>query len=485
VSLRARLLLAVGVVALLALLAADVVTYTELRSFLYNRVDLDLQQNVPRYEQDLEGPQGPQPGGAPPRGPGIQLTLFGEVLDPSGHVVESVSQSFYQGTEWTPVISGRIKSFSPGPNDSEVAYFTTTSTKSGGPAFRVLAQKLPSGDILVVAEPTDDVGATLRTLELVEIYVSAGALVAATLLGWWLVRRGLRPLLAMERTAESIAEGELDERVPGANQSTEVGRLAQTLNVMLSRIQRAFAQRDATEAELRATEERLRRFVADASHELRTPLAAVSAYAELFERGASDRPEDLGRVLRGIRAETGRMGRLVEDLLLLARLDEGLPLPTGQVEIVSLAADAVATAQAVGPDWPVRLAATNPVEVIGDKVGLRQILDNFLANVRTHTPPQTSTTVTVRAEGDMAVVEVVDTGPGLTEEQASRVFERFYRTDRSRSRARGGAGLGLSIAASIAYAHGGAVWAAPAPGGGALFGVRIPMVGSEPRQNAA
>jgi two-component system OmpR family sensor kinase len=246
---------------------------------------------------------------------------------------------------------------------------------------------------------------------------------------------------------------------------------------MLSRIQQAFAQRDATEADLRATEERLRRFVADASHELRTPIAAVSAYAELFERGASSRPEDLARVLQGIRTETGRMGRLVEDLLLLARLDEGIPLSTGPVELVSLAADAVRTAATVGPEWPVTLVATNPVEITGDGARLRQVVDNFLANVRAHTPPGTPATVTVRTEGDMAVIEVADNGPGFTEEQAAKVFERFYRTDSSRSRAHGGAGLGLSIAASIASAHGGSVGAAPAPAGGAVFTARIPVAG--------
>lgn len=482
-SLRARLLLAVGVVALVALFAADLVTYTQLRSFLYNRVDQDLAQTAPHYEQETngpaDGPDGPQPEPGPTGGgPGFQvLALFGEVVTPVGRTVEAISPAYYNGKNYTPAIASNITGFAPGPNGAEITYFTTSSTKSGGPAFRVLAEKLDNGNILIVAEPSDDVAATLHALELVEIIVSAVALVAATLLGWWLVRRGLRPLMAMERTAESIAEGELDERVPGANDTTEVGRLAHTLNVMLSRIQQAFAQRDATEADLRATEERLRRFVADASHELRTPIAAVSAYAELFERGASSRPEDLGRVLHGIRTETGRMGRLVEDLLLLARFDEGIPLATGSVELVSLAADAVRTATAVGPQWPVKLVATEPVEITGDGLRLRQIVDNFLANVRAHTPAGTTATVSVGKDGDMAVIEVTDNGPGLTEEQAAKVFERFYRTDSSRSRSHGGAGLGLSIAASIAMAHGGTVSAAPAPGGGAVFSVRIPIAG--------
>jgi two-component system, OmpR family, sensor kinase len=288
------------------------------------------------------------------------------------------------------------------------------------------------GDILIVAEPLGDVEATLRSLEIVEVIVSACALVVGALLGWWLIRQALRPLLAMERTAESIAAGELDERVPGANEKTEVGRLAGTLNVMLGRIQHAFAQRDATEAALRASRERLRQFVGDASHELRTPLAAVSAYAELFERGASQRPEDLERILVGIRAETARMGRLVEDLLLLARLDEGVPLAREPVELVAVTSDAVRTAEAVGPSWPVRLVAETPVEVTADGSRMRQVLDNLLANVRAHTPPGTPTTVTVRTESDQAVIEVADRGPGLTHEQAEKVFERFQPEERAR-----------------------------------------------------
>ena len=178
--------------------------------------------------------------------------------------------------------------------------------------------------------------------------MTAAALLAAGLLGWWLVRVGLRPLRAMERSADAIAAGELDQRVAGENERTEVGRLARALNVMLARIQSAFAERDATERDLRASEERMRHFVADASHELRTPLAAVSAYAELFERGADHNEADLGRVMSGIRAESGRMKALVEDLLLLARLDEGRPIEREPVELVGLAAEAAQTAQTIG-----------------------------------------------------------------------------------------------------------------------------------------
>jgi two-component system, OmpR family, sensor kinase len=474
VSLRVRLLLAVGAVAVVALVAADLVTYAQLRSSLYSRVDQDLVQAA---HPGLVG--GPNPQGGPNNPNGNGITILVEVVTPAGEVVYSNTPK-YGGETYAPALPAEITGYSKAPDGMEVTYFTTSSNRSGGPTFRVLAEKMQSGpnpgDVLVVAEPLGDVEATLRSLEIVEIIVSACALFVGALLGWWLIRRALSPLLAMERTAESIAAGELDERVPGANEKTEVGRLAGTLNVMLGRIQHAFAQRDATEAELRASRERLRQFVGDASHELRTPLAAVSAYAELFERGASRRPEDLERVLVGIRAETSRMGRLVEDLLLLARLDEGVPLASDPVELVSVASDAARTAEAVGPAWLVSLVAESPVEVTGDGSRIRQVIDNLLANVRAHTPPGTLTTVTVRTDRDQAVIEVADNGPGFTEEQAQKVFERFYRTDASRSRASGGAGLGLSIATSIIAAHGGSISARPGgDAGGAVFTVMIPL----------
>ena len=233
---------------------------------------------------------------------------------------------------------------------------------------------------------------------------------------------GLRPLAAIERTAATVAQGELGHRVPGESRKTEVGRLAAVLNLMLARIEGAFAARDATLADLRRSEGTLRQFVSDASHELRTPLAAVSAYAELFERGADQRPEDLGRVMSGIRAETARMGQLVDDLLLLARMDEGRPLERGQVELVALAAEAVDAAATVGPNWPVHLEASEPVEVVGDRARLRQVLDNLLSNVRAHTPAGTSTTVRIDALGDRTVCQVIDDGPGIPADLAERIF---------------------------------------------------------------
>jgi two-component system, OmpR family, sensor kinase len=472
VSLRIRLLLAVGAVALLALAAADIATYSLLRRSLIQRADQSLENAHFTVEQELNRPVFPDQQRFLTVAPGT----FVEVRSADDSVVGLAPVTRLGGEQLAPNLPAHIRGLTQpsGPGEPQ-KYFTAGSIEKGGPPFRVRASALVNGQ-LILAVPLDDVMATLHRLVVVELSVTAAALAVAAGVGFWLVRIGLRPLADVEQTAEAIAEGELDRRVPGDDANTEVGRVARALNVMLERIEGAFAQRDATEADLRRSEERLRRFVADASHELRTPLAAVSAYAQLFERGAKGRPEDLARVMAGIRAETGRMGHLVEDLLLLARLDEGRPLERKPLELVSLVTEAVETASAVGPEWPLTLEAGGPVEVTGDATRLRQVLDNLLANVRAHTPPGTPATVNVSTVDDEAVIEVADRGPGMTAEQAERVFERFYRADSSRSRQHGGTGLGLGIVAAIVSAHGGSVAASPAPGGGAVFTVRLPVV---------
>ena len=236
---------------------------------------------------------------------------------------------------------------------------------------------------------------------------------------------------------------------------------------MLGQIEDAFAERSASEA-------RLRRFISDASHELRTPVAAVSAYAELFDRGARDRPDDLERSMTGIQRETRRMGLLVSDLLLLARLDQGRPLEAGPVDLTKLAGEAVDAAHAMEPGRPLSLDAPAAVTVTADAERLRQVVDNLLANVRAHTPPDAAAVVRVRADGANAVLEVEDAGPGLDSERAAHVFERFYRGDPSRSRDHGGAGLGLAIVAAIVQAHGGSVGLESMPGVGTTFRVTLP-----------
>jgi two-component system OmpR family sensor kinase len=359
------------------------------------------------------------------------------------------------------------------PNSAEgdrVSYFTVSAV-TGGQRYRVRASRegRDPNAILLISTPLNSVDSTLNRLLLIEILVTAIALAAIAALGLWAVRLGLRPLREIETTAEAIVAGDLSKRVERAEERTEVGRLGLALNTMLGSIESAFKAREASE-------QKLRRFVADASHELRTPLAAVRAYAELFTRGADRRPEDLARSMSGITRESERMSLLVEDLLLLARLDEGRPLEREPVRVDEVVAEAVDTARALDPGRPVELE-TEPLVVRGDHDRLRQIVDNLLANVRSHTPAGSPARVSVARDGSNAVIEVADTGPGLDGAELARVFERFYRADESRSRASGGVGLGLSIVAAVARAHGGDVDVRSEPGHGAAFRIVLPLEG--------
>jgi two-component system OmpR family sensor kinase len=236
---------------------------------------------------------------------------------------------------------------------------------------------------------------------------------------------------------------------------------------MLVQIEAAFEER-------RASEERLRRFVADASHELRTPLTSIRGYSELFRRGADSRPEDLAKSMHRIEAEASRMGLLVDDLLLLARLDQGRPLEREPVDVSRIVADAVEGARAIEPDRAIDLEAEREAVVLGDADRLRQVVDNILENARVHTPTGSPVHVDVGRRGEVVVVSVTDEGPGLTREATEHAFERFYRGDPARSRTRGGVGLGLSIVSAIVEAHGGEVRVASSEGAGATFEVRLP-----------
>ena len=294
--------------------------------------------------------------------------------------------------------------------------------------------------MLVQAQPLTDQDSTLHTLFLTEFAVTAGAIVLA--LARRLVARPPRPAPARRRrgTADSIAAGNLNQRVPGAGEPTEVGRLARALNVMLERIQSAFDARvpfrGTPQAERAAPTPVRRRRVARAADADRRRVGVRGTVRARRRRPA----EDLPRIVSGIRTETARMDRLVSDLLMLARLDEGLPMDHEPVELVGVVSEAVHTATAVGPEWPVQFWAARPLEITGDKDRLRQVVDNLLANVRAHTPPGTTTTVRVDEIGDQAEIEVRDSGPGMSGSEATRVFERFYRADPARARTRAGVG---------------------------------------------
>ena len=459
-SLRTRLVLGVIVLAAIGLFAADVATYSSLRSFLFGRVDSTLNQIHPGLDAQLfEHGHGPGPDEANVPNDCVELrSSSGKV------VVRWQCGSAFPGAKSAspPTVPSEI-SLPARANTAEGDHvrFLDADSADGSTDYRVRAsiEGEHPGYVLLIAAPLTSENNTLHRLLLIELLVTVAVLGALAALSLWIVRLGLRPLRAIEDTATAITAGDLSHRVEVDGARTEVGRVGLAINDMLGRIE--------------TSDQRLRRFVADASHELRTPLAAVRAYAELFSRGAASRPEDLARSMSGITRETERMSVLVEDLLLLARLDEGRPLERDRVELDVLVHEAVDAARALDPERPIELDA-QPVVVLGDRDGLRQIVDNLLSNVRSHTPPGSPARVVVAREGGSAVIEVSDTGPGLSPDELARIFERFYRADASRSRASGGVGLGLSIVAAVARAHGGTV-SARSDGGGATFRIELPV----------
>jgi two-component system, OmpR family, sensor kinase len=458
-SLRARLLLAVVALAAVGLVVANLATYSSLSSFLLDRTDTTLDETADTLRR-------PGPGGgirsAPP-GTFVQVrSLDGDT------VVATFSGETLPGARVpAPDLPATVAPPAGRDGPEAVRYFTVSGDR-GGARYRVRAS-IGEHDraMLLVATSLREVDSTLHRLLLVALVVTAVVLGAIVALGLWLVRLGLRPLDAIGETASAIAAGDLSQRVERAEERTEVGRLGLALNAMLARIESSFRAQEASER-------KLRRFVADASHELRTPLTAVRAYAELYDRGAAERPDDLERSMRGISRESERMSLLVEDLLLLARLDDGRPLEREPVQLDEVVGEAVETAQTVDPDRPIELHA-EPAVVLGDRDRLRQIVDNLLANVRAHTPPGTPASVSVACRNGSAEIAVSDAGPGLDEEHLEHLFERFYRADPSRARTSGGVGLGLAIVAAVAEAHGGTVSASSRPGEGTTIAIALPL----------
>jgi len=363
---------------------------------------------------------------------------------------------------------------------SHAVYVTTTDGSGAAVPYRVLAVPVVVGGPIAgvfltaayVATPIVGLDETLRRLVAVDIAVTAAILVALGLLGYAVVRVGMRPLVEIEATAGAIAAGDLRRRVAREDDRTEIGRLGTSLNAMLATIEQAFADQ-------RASEDRLRQFLADASHELRTPVTSIRGYAELFRRGAAERPEDLATAMRRIEDESIRMAGLVDDLLLLARLDQGRPLEREPVDVAIVAADVVADAEALAPEREIHLEVEGPLVVLGDEGRLHQVVANLVTNARRYTPERSPITVRASTRANRVVLEVVDQGGGIDPEHLPHLFERFYRADRSRARGSGGSGLGLAIVASIVEAHGGTVRVASEVGVGSTFTVELPLAASD------
>ena len=438
----------------------------------------------------------------------IPTDWYGRETTPQGIGPDAVYSPKLQPDDLPPLQTGLVKV-------AELNGHPYTAVAESGRRWRMLVTVLPNGSVLYLAQDLTDLDAQMSRFVLTEVLVGGAALILLGVVAAAMVRIGLRPLVTIERTAEAIAGGDLSRRVPelepgNPHPQTEMGRLGRALNTMLGQIEAAFTARansetaallaesvarDAadqargSERRARRSEEKMRQFIADASHELRTPLTTIRGFAELYRQGAAREPAQVESLVKRIEDEAARMGLLVEDLLLLARLDEERPLNRTPVELRVLAVDAVSAARAVAPDRDVTLEVaeeSGPLLVSADEHRLRQVIGNLMTNALTHTPAGTPVRLRLSAAGADAVLEVKDAGPGLAPEQAERVFERFYRVDSARTRRGGqlngaasGTGLGLAIVAALVAAHGGRVEVESEPGEGATFRVIIPRDTSE------
>ena len=466
-TLRARLVAILAALVSLGLLVSGVVTYGALKSFLYERVDAQLRDVQPAAVRALivsaRGHLGfSDPREGPPR---LPISAYAELRGPAGDVIQRVAFGLEDEPTYQPAIGDSIDASDDEP-------FTVEAVDAPSYKFRALATPTLQGGTLVVAIPLADAQDTLRRLLVIEVVVAALLLGAIALAAWLLIRKELGPLDRMAEAATEIAGGDLSRRVEQLHPRTEVGRLGRALNKMLEHIEQAFLAR-------RASEERMRRFLADASHELRTPLTSIRGYAELFRRGASSRPEDLRVSMRRIEDEAARMGVLVDELLLLAHMDQTRPLQFSRVDLSAIVVDAGKDARARDPDRPIEVDAMDAVTVRGDGDRLRQAVSNLVTNALVHTPPGTPIALRLEEDGEFAVVTVVDSGPGLDPDALEHAFDRFWRGDPSRSRHTGGAGLGLAIVDAIARAHGGEITAENVPTGGARFTLRLPLIDSQ------
>ncbi len=483
-TLRRRLLVSMAALLIAGVLAADVVTYTLLRSSLYGRVDEQL--DVAQRQADVylletrQLHQAPTSDGLDAR---VSPDVYVMVTGPDGKVLARRPSASSPPYDPAPRLPSALRvsaapssrfgahrgAYVPEPDRVDVP-----AQGGSGIEYRLSALAVPQGTLFTAMSlsPTNE---TLVSLLRVELAASVTAIVVLCGLALWTIRRGLRPLEDMATTADAIASGDLAARVPAASGSSEVGRLGTALNAMLAQIEAAFVEKSDSE-------ERLRRFVADASHELRTPLTSIRGYTELLRKGAFSDEESRRRALERVESEASRMGGLVNDLLLLARLDQGRPLEALPVDLRRIGADAVDDARAVDPARRVELEAPAPVVVIGDHDRLHQAVHNLVRNALVHTPSSAPVGVEVTRDAEAGEVRVVDGGPGIAPAEAALVFERFYRGDKARSRS--GTGLGLAIVRSIAEASGGRSSVASGPGG-TTFTLRIPLApGSGPNEPA-
>ncbi|WP_242504187.1 sensor histidine kinase [Promicromonospora panici] len=470
IPLRARLVAIISLLLAAGLGIAGVATTTVVSSFLVGQVDEELHTAALNPYEILTSLQTPPAQGLP-------SNYYVRIVPEEGEASTLGRSAIARfGTPELPEVTYEEAAESRGEP------FTTPGTNSGAgtESWRVitLAAQYPTGEraVVYVALPLVGMDKTVSTLTRTLIMSSLGIVLLGGLTAWVLVERSLRSLRSVEHTAAKIAAGDLTLRVPGAPPSTEMGSLALSLNAMMTQIERAFAAQEASEV-------RMRQFVSDASHELRTPVATIRGYGELYRMGALDTTDKIDDTMVRIEDAARRMGTLVNDLLVLARLDEGRPVAREDVDLVALARDSVQDLHALDPTRDVAVVPLDTAGQVPDKLvvegdgdRLRQVVTNLIGNVARHTPAGTPAEIALglRPDDGVAVLEVRDHGPGLTEEQGRRIFERFYRADSSRTRESGGSGLGMAIVAAIVGTHGGHVEVADTEGGGLTVRVTLP-----------
>ncbi len=466
-SLRSRLLASLALMLAVALVVSGFLLVGLTRVALIDRIDRDLESLVAQSgpldrltgltDSDTEA--------------GRRLAVIR--LDRRGNVVRGVPSGFATDPDPLPA----LPVYEAGLPDSAFGRIEDRQAVDGSLSYRVLTARGRADQVVAIAAPMTSVetaeAALIRTL----LVVGAIAMVGLVAVAWLVIRRDLLPLERIATTADQIAVGDLTHRAGLPHDETEVGRLGTAFDSMLDQIETAFDEQQGALAAKEWSEDRLRRFVADASHELRTPLTTVRGYADLYRAGGLTDAGALDTAMDRIGTESRRMGVLVEDLLLLVRLDQGRPIRRDPVDLARIADDAIEDLRAMEPDRPVTGAIDRPVIVQGDDDRLRQVVANLLANVRVHAGASTPVEIVVGTRDTDAELRVVDHGPGIDPDHGPRVFDRFYRGDPGRSRDRGGSGLGLSIVAAIVAAHGGRMWHETTPDGGATFVVRLGITG--------
>ncbi|MBP2218170.1 cell wall metabolism sensor histidine kinase WalK [Arthrobacter sp. CAN_C5] len=445
-----------------------IVTVSLLRTNLIEQMDSDILVNAPNVAQNI------LPDGS---ADGSLLRFYGELRNEDGQLLRATVSQGSTDVPDIPVLN--VEQVQARGQDG----FTVPGSVSGSPGWRVVlfALRNEQGSV-AVASSLSTVNRSLEEVGQIIFGVGLGATMVASGIAFIAVTRQFRPLGRVERTAAAIAAGDLSRRVEVERPATEVGRLSRSLNAMLAHIEAAFSARTESER-------KMRRFVADASHELRTPLVTIRGFSELYRHGALQNDDDVGAAMGRIESEAKRMGELVEDLLTLARIDEQRPLKSEPLDLVILGNDAALDARAIAPDRQITVIGLDggpaqPAPTVGDEARLRQVVANLMTNALRYTPDGTPIEIAVGVapviHGRMdSVIEVRDHGPGISEEDAARVFERFYRADSSRYRETGGTGLGLAIVAALVAQHDGSVRLEETVGGGATLSIRLPYTAVE------